>query len=70
MPTLKTYRLFISHSWTYGDAYERLVKFFKEHPNFSWKDYSVPKKIQFIMPKTTQSCMQQSKTKLLQSTAL
>ncbi len=43
MPQLKTYRLFISHSWTYGDAYEKLVKFFNEHPNFKWIDYSVPK---------------------------
>ena len=43
MPALKTYRLFISHSWTYGDAYEKLVKFFDEHPNFTWANYSVPK---------------------------
>lgn len=43
MPTLKKYRLFISHSWTYGDAYEKLVSFFKEHPHFEWVDYSVPK---------------------------
>jgi O-acetylhomoserine/O-acetylserine sulfhydrylase-like pyridoxal-dependent enzyme len=43
MPALKTYRLFISHSWTYGDAYEKLVKFFDEHPNFTWVNYSVPK---------------------------
>ena len=43
MPSLKTYRLFISHSWTYGDAYEKLVKFFNEHPNFLWTNYSVPK---------------------------
>lgn len=43
MPALKTYRLFISHSWAYGDAYEKLVKFFEEHPNFSWANYSVPK---------------------------
>lgn len=43
MPSVKNYRLFISHSWAYGDAYEKLVKFFKEHPNFSWTDYSVPK---------------------------
>ena len=42
MPQLKTYRLFISHSWAYGDAYEKLVKFFNEHKNFSWIDYSVP----------------------------
>jgi len=43
MPELKNYRLFISHSWTYGDAYEKLVKFFNEHPNFKWINYSVPK---------------------------
>lgn len=39
----KTYRLFISHSWAYGDAYEKLVAFFNAHPDFSWIDYSVPK---------------------------
>lgn len=43
MPALSNYRLFISHSWAYGDAYEKLVKFFNEHPNFKWTDYSVPK---------------------------
>ena len=43
MPQLKTYKIFISHSWAYGDAYDKLVKFFNEHPNFTWVDYSVPK---------------------------
>jgi len=43
MPTLTNYRLFISHSWAYGDAYKKLVEFFNEHPNFKWTDYSVPK---------------------------
>lgn len=43
MPQLKTYKLFISHSWAYGDAYDKLVKFFNEYPNFHWVDYSVPK---------------------------
>lgn len=43
MPELKNYRLFISHSWTYGDAYERLVGFFNEYPYFRWTNYSVPK---------------------------
>lgn len=43
MPALKTYRLFISHSWNYGDAYEKLVSFFNEHSNFEWTNYSVPK---------------------------
>ena len=43
MPSLKNYRLFISHSWAYGDAYEKLVEFFNEHSNFQWSNYSVPK---------------------------
>ena len=43
MPELKNYRLFISHSWAYGDAYEKLVKFFNEYPYFKWTDYSVPR---------------------------
>lgn len=43
MPSLTNYRLFISHSWAYGDAYAKLVSFFNEHPNFKWSNYSVPK---------------------------
>lgn len=43
MPQLTNYRLFISHSWAYGDAYDKLVEFFDEHPNFKWSNYSVPK---------------------------
>lgn len=43
MPQLRTYNLFISHSWTYGDAYDRLTDFFDEHSYFLWKDYSVPR---------------------------
>lgn len=43
MPQLKLYRLFISHSWTYSDAYKTLVGFFDEHPLFKWVNYSVPK---------------------------
>lgn len=43
MPQLKTYKLFISHSWAYSDPYEKLVSFFNKHSNFEWADYSVPK---------------------------
>lgn len=39
------YNLFISHSWTYSDAYDGLVKLLKkaEDDGFYYKDYSVPK---------------------------
>jgi len=36
-----TYRLFISHSWAYGDAYDRIVEFL-EQENISYYDHSVP----------------------------
>ena len=43
MPTLKSRSLFISHSWSYGDAYEKLVALLDAAPNFQYKNYSVPK---------------------------
>lgn len=38
-----TYNLFISHSWTYSDAYEKLVNLLDTDPYFTYKNYSVPK---------------------------
>ena len=37
------YYLFISHSWAYGDAYEKLVKMLDARKYFQWHDYSIPK---------------------------
>lgn len=37
------YNLFISHSWTYSDAYEKLVDLLDSNPYFNYKNYSVPK---------------------------
>lgn len=37
------YNLFISHSWTYSDAYERLVNMLDAKPYFRYRNYSVPK---------------------------
>jgi len=39
----KIYNLFISHSWAYGDAYERLKDLLNSAPNFQYRDYSVPR---------------------------
>ena len=39
----KTYNLFISHSWTYGDAYDKLVAMLDSASNFQYSNYSVPK---------------------------
>ncbi|MBC3932618.1 TIR domain-containing protein [Undibacterium curvum] len=38
-----TYNLFISHSWAYGDAYDRLIELLDTRPYFFYKNYSVPK---------------------------
>src|SRR5712692_2418901 len=38
-----TYNIFISHSWAYGDAYDRLVDLLNARGYFSFKNYSVPK---------------------------
>ena len=43
MPALKSRNLFISHSWTYGDAYEKLTSMLNSAPNFTYRNYSVPK---------------------------
>lgn len=40
---MKARSLFISHSWTYGDAYDRLVDLMNAAPRFLFKNYSVPK---------------------------
>lgn len=40
---MKQYKIFISHSWAYKDAYEKLVKMLNDDPRFSFQDYSVPK---------------------------
>jgi hypothetical protein len=43
MPPVKTRNLFISHSWSYSDAYDKLVSFLDDAPNFRYRNYSVPK---------------------------
>lgn len=38
-----SYNLFISHSWAYSDAYDKLVSMLDEAKYFEYKNYSVPK---------------------------
>jgi hypothetical protein len=39
----KNYNLFISHSWAYGDAYEKLIRMLDVRSHFLYRNYSVPK---------------------------
>lgn len=40
---MRTRNLFISHSWSYSDAYEKLCNLLDAAPRFSYRNYSVPK---------------------------
>ena len=40
---MKTYHLFISHSWNYSDAYEKIIALLRGSRDFSFSDYSVPR---------------------------
>ena len=40
---MRTYNLFISHSWADDDAYQKLIHLLNSETDFSYRDYSVPK---------------------------
>ena len=50
MPDLRTYNIFISHAWKYGNAYDRLIKLLDHAPNFYYRNYSSPEDRPFIPP--------------------
>lgn len=41
MPELRTYNIFISHSWSYDQDYVRLVNLLKGATYFNWKNCPV-----------------------------
>ena len=43
MPQLKTYDLFISHAWKYGDEYIKLINLLDNAFFFDYRNYSAPK---------------------------
>ncbi|MCY3742150.1 MAG: TIR domain-containing protein [Candidatus Poribacteria bacterium] len=40
---MRTYNLFISHSWADSDMYNKLIHLLNSKRDFSYRDYSVPK---------------------------
>ena len=38
----REYNIFISHSWSYDDHYERIEEFLNEIDKLDWKNYSIP----------------------------
>lgn len=53
MPALKTYDLFISHAWKYGDEYDRLVNLLSNASNFLFRNYSAPEDKPLVPAGTT-----------------
>jgi len=43
VPTLKVYKVFISHAWQYNEDYYRIEKWLNDASNFSWTNLSVPR---------------------------
>ena len=40
---MKRYNLFVSHSWTHSDAYDKLLRLLDKRGYFDYRNYSVPK---------------------------
>lgn len=40
---MKTYNLFISHSWAYSNSYGNLINLMRERSYFRFRNYSVPR---------------------------
>ena len=40
---MRTYNLFISHSWSYSDNYDRLVNLLNNKSRFRYSNFSVPR---------------------------
>ena len=40
---MRDYNIFISHSWSYSDQYNRLMELLEKATYFPFKDFSVPK---------------------------
>ena len=39
---MRTFNLFISHSWSYSNQYNNLVDLLNQRPYFSYRNYSIP----------------------------
>ncbi len=39
---MRTFNIFVSHSWTYTDEYKRFEKLLESRPYFNFRNYSVP----------------------------
>ncbi|MBK5413625.1 TIR domain-containing protein [Pseudomonas sp. TH31] len=61
---MQTYHLFISHSWTYSDAHDKLVSLLGAHPDFTFKNFSVPPENPIIGAKTDKQLIEAIENKI------
>ena len=40
---MRTHNLFMSHSWSYPNQYDRLLRLLRQRPYFRFRNYSVPR---------------------------
>ena len=59
---MKTYHLFISHSWTYTDEYKNLINLLDQAKNLVITITLSPKMILYMLAQT-KSCLRQSTIK-------
>ena len=62
---MRTHNLFISHSWSYSDAYERLVALLEKRTYFRFKNYSIPRNDPIHNAKTDDALRGAIRTKML-----
>ncbi len=60
----KVYNLFLSHSWSYSDAYDNLIAMLDGAVDFNYRNYSVPKSDPIHTSGTDQELHQAIKNKI------
>ena len=61
---MRKYHLFISHSWSYSDQYERLLRLLRAKSYFEFADYSVPRHDPIHNAKTVSKLRQAIRNKM------
>lgn len=63
----KTFNLFISHSWTYSNAYENLIKLLDNRSYFFYNNFSIPRNDPIHTKGTDRELYKAIKNKILPS---
>jgi len=61
---MRTFNLFVSHSWNYSDAYKKFTNLLNNRSYFSYKNYSVPPENPIIGARTDKQLEQAIENKI------